>query len=506
VPLRPNILFIQTDQQMAATLGCYGSTICRTPNIDALARDGLLFTNAYASSPVCAPARASLHTGYYPSKHGITTNIYTPGCAVHELPDHPSLLGRRLQQLGYQAGFTGKWHLGFGDDRCDHPEYQSHVAAMPVLDWTDAPGALPSTRGFSGDDFPGHGGIGLGTPQYREWLRARGKELTLEKHLDPYPHNWEITSGQDTSVTYFLTENALKHMEDFVQDGRPFCYLLNYWGPHGPYCAPTEYLDLYRDTKIPPWPSWNEEQSNKPTIHDAHRTETTLGWQWEDYEKLLRTYFAAITEIDDMAGKLVRFLKDRSLYDNTLIVFCADHGDSLGVHGGLTDKTLFMYEETNRIPLIIKESAPVHRAGQTESAFVGTCDLYSTILDYAGLPAREADRDGTSLRPLIAGTAKHWRDSIVTEGFGLDFLQHSQRALRWRNFKYVFNAGGPDELYDLSSDPHEMHNLVFDPSRTDLLREAREKLDAWMTAHRDGLRERFHRLRLLDRSKQSATD
>ena len=506
MPPRPNILFIQTDQQMAATLGCYGSTICHTPNIDALARDGLLFTNAYASSPVCAPARASLHTGYYPSKHGITTNIYTPGCSVHELPDHPSLLGRRLQQLGYQAGFTGKWHLGFGDERRDHPEYQSHIAALPVLDWTDAPGALPSTRGFSGDDFPGHGGIGLGTPQYRDWLRARGKELTLEKHLEPYPHNWEITSGKDTSVTYFLTENAIKHMDGFVADGRPFCYLLNYWGPHGPYCAPTEYLDLYRDTKIPPWPSWDEEQSNKPTIHDAHRTETTLGWQWEDYEKLLRTYFAAITEIDDMVGKLVRFLKNRGLYENTLIVFCADHGDSLGVHGGLTDKTLFMYEETNRIPLIIKEPAPVHRAGQTESAFVGTCDLYSTILDYAGLPAKEADRDGTSLRPLIEGTAGEWRDSIVTEGFGLDFLQHSQRALRWSHFKYVFNGGGPDELYDLTSDPHEMHNLVFDPARTALLREAREKLDQWMATRHDGLRERFHRLRLLDRSKQSAKD
>ena len=497
---RPNILFIQTDQHMAATLGCYGSTICRTPHIDALARDGLLFTNAYASSPVCAPARASLHTGYYPSKHGITTNIYTPGCSVHELPDHPSLLGRRLQQLGYQAGFTGKWHLGFGDDRRNHPEYRNHIAAMPVLDWTDAPGALPSTRGFSGDDFPGHGGIGLDTPQYREWLQARGKELKLKKHLEPYPHNWEITSGADTSVTYFLTENALEQMDGFIAEGRPFCYLLNYWGPHGPYCAPTEYLDLYRHTKIPPWPSWNEEQDRKPTIHDAHRTETTLGWQWEDYEKLLRTYFAAITEIDDQVGRLVQFLKDRGLYDLTLVVFCADHGDSLGIHGGLTDKTLFMYEETNRIPLIVKEPAPVHRAGQTEPAFVGTCDLYSTLLDYAGLPEKETGRDGTSLRPLIEGTAKNWRDSIVTEGFGLDFLQHSQRALRWSRYKYVFNCGGPDELYDLSSDPHEIRNLVFDPASTALLREAREKLDQWMAARQDGLRERFHRLRLLDRS------
>ena len=498
---RPNILFVQTDQQMAATLGCYGSAICKTPNIDALARDGLLFANAYASSPVCAPARASLHTGYYPSKHGITTNIYTPGCSVHELPDHPSLLGRRLQQLGYRAGFTGKWHLGFGDDRRNHPEYKDHVADIPVLDWTDAPGALPSTRGLSGDDFPGHGGIGIHTPQYRDWLEAKGRELKIEKHLDPYPHNWEITSGKDTSVTYFLTENAIRHMEGFLGEAdKPFCYLLNYWGPHGPYCAPTEYLDLYRDTAIPPWPSWNEEQSHKPSLHDAHRTETTIGWKWGEYEKLLRTYFAAITEIDAMFGRLMDFLKQRGVYDNTLVIFCSDHGDSLGIHGGLTDKTIFMYEETNRIPLIVKGPAPVRRAGQTEAAFVGTCDLYSTILDYAGLPKQDADRDGTSLRPLLEGTDADWRDCIVTEGFGLDFLQHSQRALRWKNYKYVFNCAGPDELYDLSSDPHEMRNLVFDARSAGLLLEAREKLESWMIAQNDGLRERFRRLRLLERS------
>jgi arylsulfatase A-like enzyme len=493
---RPNILVIQTDQQMAATLGCYGATICRTPNLDALAHDGVLFTNAYASSPVSAPARASLHTGYLPSKHGITTNIYTPGCSVHELPDHPSLLGRRLQQLGYQTGFTGKWHLGFGDNRREHPEYRAHVKAMPVLDWTDAPGALPSTRGWTGDDFPGHGGIGLDTPPYRAWLQKCGRKLTIQKHLEPYPHNWEITSGRDTSVTFFLTEQALGHMDAFAADGRPFCYLLNYWGPHGPYTAPTEYLDLYRNAAIPPWPSWDETQTEKPSIHNAHRTETTAGWSWEDYEKLVRTYFAAITEIDDQVGRLIAFLKERGLYDNTLIVFCSDHGDSLGVHGGLTDKTLFMYEETNRIPLIVKEPAPNHRAGAMEDAFVGTCDLYSTILDYAGVSAPDRDRDGTSLRPLIEDSTSEWRDSIVTEGFGLDFLQHSQRALRWSHYKYVFNAGGPDELYDLAVDPHEMRNLVFDPGSASLLRRAREKLDTWMTDHNDRLRERFRRLRL----------
>ncbi len=501
---RPNILFIQTDQHLATTLGCYGSTLCDTPHIDALAAEGLLFHNAYASSPICTPARASLHTGLYPSKHGLQTNIYTPGCMIHELPDHPSLLGRRLGQLGYKAGFTGKWHLGFGDDRRNQEEYQAHIRAVPTLDWQNLDGALPSRRGFVGDDFPGHGGIGIDTPQYKAYLAERGLTLNLKRWLNEYPYNWEILSGKESSVSYFLTEQALSHIAGFCDQDAPFCYLLNFWGPHGPYHAPTEYLDRYRDLKIPQWASWDEEQSGKPSIHNAHRTETTMDWKWEAFQNLIRTYFAAVTEIDDQVGRLVAFLKKRGVYDNTLIIFCADHGDSLGVHKGLTDKSLFMYEETNRIPLILRAPAgdDAHR-GEVEDRFVGTCDLYSTILDFAGLPPGDANLDGCSLRPLIEGTPVAWRDEIVTEASGIDFLAYSQRALRWSHFKYVFNAGGPDELYDLGKDPYEMRNLVQE--KPELLREGRQRLDAWMERQDDGLLERFRRL-TCERDQQPLRD
>jgi arylsulfatase A-like enzyme len=494
---RPNILFIQTDQQVAGSIGCYGSSICRTPHIDALAAEGRLFANAYASCPICTPARASLQTGLYPFKHGMQTNIYNRGCMVHELPDHPTLLSRRLQKLGYSIGFTGKWHLGFGEDAQSHPEYQHHVKAAPGLARVHQAGSVPSTVGYEGDDFPGHGGIGAQTPQYRAYLERNGIDLKTRKIFDYYPDTFEVLSGPESTVSYFLTEQALAHMEGFIERGAPFYYQLNFWGPHSPYHAPTEYLDLYRDTPIPPWPSFSEDQANKPRIHFAHRTETTAHWTWEEYQTALRVYYASITEIDAQVGRLVEMLRRRGQYENTVIIFASDHGDSLGVHRGLTDKALFMYEETNRIPLIVKAPQNSGAIGIIDQRFAGTCDIYSTILDYAGLARDEAELDGRSLRPLIEGTATEWRDCIVTECSGLDFLLVTQRALRYRNFKYVFNAGDLDELYDLSRDPHELTNLSTNPEHQDLLREMRLKLAAWMEEMGDGLLERYLRLHRL---------
>lgn len=495
---RPNLLFILTDQHLATTLGCYGSTLVHTPHLDALAREGLLFTNAYAACPICTPARASLQTGLLPFRHGMQTNIYQRGCLIHELPDHPTLLPRRLRQLGYRPGFTGKWHLGFGPEPTSQPEYHHHLAACPGLARLPHHGSLPSLLGYEADDFPGHGGVGRHTPQFKAWLAARGRTFTTRSIHDHYPHTYEVTSGADTTVTHFLTERALDFIDRAGSTGQPFSYQLNYWGPHADYHAPSEYLDRYRDVHFPPWASFHADQARKPSLHDAHRTETTRDWTWTDYEACLRVYAASVTEIDAQVGRIIARLRERGLYDQTLILFSADHGDSLGIHRGLTDKALFMYEETNRIPLILKPPAggPGGRAGEREHRFVGTCDLYSTLLDYAGLPRAEAELDGRSLRPLVeADSAVVWRDAIVTECSGLDHLLTTQRALRYQHYKYVFNAGDRDELYDLAADPHEMVNLVDDPARADLRLELRRRLDAWLVAHGDGLVERYRRLR-----------
>ena len=492
----PNILFILSDQQMATALGCYGNTICHTPHLDRLAESSTRFTNAYCATPICSPARASIQTGLYPHKHGIQSNIYTRGAAIHELPDHPSLLPRRLSSLGYRCGYTGKWHLGFGDNPDSHPEYQNHIRAMPGLARTRFPGALPSTRGYINcDDFPGHGGIGTTTPQFRQYLKDNNLPFTTKSVFNHYPDTFEVTSPPESTVTHFLTENASRWLASALNSPQPFFYMLNYWGPHSPYHAPTHYVDRYRHLSIPPWPSYADPLTNKPTIHNAHRTETTAHWTWAEYETCLKYYYASITHMDDCIGRLLAQLASAGQLDNTLIIFSSDHGDSLGIHRGLTDKSLFMYEETNRIPLIIKP--PKSQASTTNANFVGTCDLYSTLLDYAGFdPTSSSDPcDGTSLRPLLEHKPVTWRDCIVTESVGIDFLLYTQRALRFQNHKYVFNAGDTDELYDLAKDPHELTNLA--PTHPDLLLTLQRKLEQWLIDHNDGLLERYRRLRHL---------
>jgi arylsulfatase A-like enzyme len=275
----PHLLLIQTDQHMATALGCYGNPIVRTPNLDRLASHGRRFTNAYCASPICTPARASLQTGLLPCHHGMTTNIYTRGCMLHELADHSTLLPRRLQGRGYHTGFTGKWHLGFGPDPESQPEWHHHVRATPALARHRFPGALPSTFGYEGDDFPGHGGVGTSTPQFRDHLARRGIEYRKRVIFEAYPHTYEVLSGPESTVTSFLTDRAVATIDDFLArpGGRPFAYQLHFWGPHADYHASTPFLDLYRDVKIPEWPSFREARtaSRDSTTPTAPRPRAT---------------------------------------------------------------------------------------------------------------------------------------------------------------------------------------------------------------------------------------
>ena len=156
---RPNIILILTDQHRLSAVGCYGQTPCQTPNIDRLASEGVRFETAYTVCPVCSPARATIMTGLYPQKHGIYSNIYNLGNSVHELPDNPDLLSRRLQSAGYRCGYTGKWHLGEGG----HGRYGLSDSA-----------ALPRNRGFEGQSLPGHGGGGFRYSEYQHYLKDNG--------------------------------------------------------------------------------------------------------------------------------------------------------------------------------------------------------------------------------------------------------------------------------------------------------------------------------------------
>jgi arylsulfatase A-like enzyme len=468
---RPNILLIVTDQHRLSAVGAYGDTPCRTPNIDRLAREGVLFRNTYTVCPVCGPARATLMTGVYPHTHGICANIHEIGCSVHGLEDRPTLLPRRLQQAGYSTGYTGKWHLG------DEQPTAFQSANKP---------SLPSSIGFEGQDFPGHGGAGEEYPQYRDWLARRGSRFAVKPWNEATTNIRAAELDMPTAATVpaYLAENTINLVNAFAQRNRPFFIALNFWGPHEPYHATSEFVDLYREVPIPPWPNFAWDSRGIPGPHQAKIHWNQKHLRWEDWEMAIRYYYARTTMIDAQIGRLYTFLEQAGYLEKTLIIFTADHGETLGSHGGLLDKGWHHFEETHRIPLILR--FPQQRfAGEEREELISSADLYPTILEYAGASWGRADVHGRSMLPLIRRAPLEWRDAVVTEFLGLGNIGTCQKTLRAGRLKYGYTFPATAELYDLSSDPHEMENLIDKPGYAGEINHMQQKLRNWMVETRD---------------------
>lgn len=493
---KPNIILIMTDQHRMDSLGCYGNKVCQTPNFDELAKDGVVFTNAYTTNPVCTPARSSIQTGLYPSKNGMETNIYCPGCRVNELIDSSRLLSRRLEDIGYSIGYTGKWHLGIGKDKKNDYEYKAHYSNNNICssNYLDSEGTLPTDVGYEGDDFPGHGEGGYRYNQYKEYLKENGLEFIVEGYDKPangYTDFGKVTSPIESTNEYYLVERTIKYLEEFKDRDKPFYFQLNFWGPHNPHYAPEKYLKLYENESFEPWISFDEDLVNKPKIHNRLRR-FDIGW--DVFEKSLKHYYAFVTSIDAQIGRLIEYLKKNDLYDNTVIIFLPDHGDSHGCHKGLENKSYHMYEETTHIPLIIKPMSDWQFSSKVES-FVNTCDIYSTILDIAGSIEEGSDSDGSSLLPFLQGKkTEAWTDCVVTEGLGVSGVLETQRMLRKKNMKYVFHTADIDELYDLEEDPYEMNNLIYNKEYSKKLMDMKKSLYDWMDNHNDFIIKDFKKL------------
>jgi arylsulfatase A-like enzyme len=474
----PNILLIFTDQHRLSAVGAYGETPCKTPNLDRLAREGVRFERAYTTCPVCSPARGTVMTGLFPHAHGVTSNVHNLGCNVSELRDRPALLSRRLEAAGYSLGYSGKWHLG--TDR-----QQAYGAPNEP--------SLPKDVGFEGQNFPGHGGGGFKYPEYQEYLARHGFEHKVRPWAEPTRQVWpagELEGPVESTVPYFLAEHTISQIDRFRRRGRPFFLWHNFWGPHGPYYVPREFIDAYRNVPIPRWANFDWASRETPGPHHAkihpHRERLT----WDDWQTTIRYYYAFTTLIDSQIGRILEHLERTGELDRTVVVFTADHGETLGSHGGLTDKGWHHFEETHRIPWIVR--FPRRKgAGAVRTEFVSLADLYPTLLDLAGA---SWDRDavhGRSLLPLIREEATSWRESVVVEFGGVNQLAATQRTLRHGDLKYGYNACCRDELYDLAADPHETVNRIDDPSYREAASQMRRRLADWMARHGDPVSYRF---------------
>ena len=449
-------------------MSCYGAPVCRTPHIDALAADSVRFTRAYTPCALCTPARASLLSGLYPHNHGALFNTGTLLPFDEERTGQGTeLYPRRLEEQGYQLGYSGKWHAGLA------PTAQS--------------------IGFQGFGPRGYGNV-WNSPEYRSYLERRSLPLP-QRHVEFYSsgdpiHRGDVSGWLSGSIEaapmHFVAETALDLLRQFVQGDHPFFLTCNFWEPHAPYLPTEDYKDRYDPSDIRPWPSFKDDLAGRPLIHRKHReiiSAAAAQADWETWAQVIARYYAQASMVDAEVGRLVAELKRLGRYDDTLIVFASDHGETIGIHGGAFDKGAMAYEEVYHIPFMIKLPGNAH-AGETRDAFVSLLDLTDTFCQVAG--TNMSRTDGRNLLPLLDDARCDWRDDFVAEFHG-HRVAYAQRILWWRKLKYVLNFADVDELYDLEQDPAELRNVIWESRYAEELAEMRARLLANLQASGDTL-------------------
>ncbi len=458
---RPNILLIHSDQHRYDCVGVNGNKLLRTPRLDRLASEGMRFTHAFCPIPLCVPERVSLLNGQWPAEHLCIANWDTeaPRPPRENLP----LSSRELNEAGYFLAYVGKWHV--------HPDK----------------GAL---------DFGFHEYIPEG--QYWRWRKDKGlpplprtKGWLGEK--DPYigPEQSKLAWGAD-HIIRVLTSRAAE-----AAQGRPFFVRWDPSEPHLPNIVPDPYCSMYPPGSIPPWNSFPDPLKGKPYIQAQQRRTWKLdGWTWDQWAPVVSRYLGEVSLLDRQVGRILDALDSLGLAENTLVIYTTDHGDMCGGHG-MIDKHFIMYDDVVRVPLIVRWPGRV-KPGTCCHAFVAhAVDLASTFCEAALVSIPDTFR-GQSLVPLLEGASDNGRPDIFSTYHGNQFGLYSQRMVRDRRWKYVWNATAEDELYDLQSDPGEIINRAAAPLCRPELSRLRGRLLAWMEATKDKLLNPWLRAQILE--------
>jgi arylsulfatase A-like enzyme len=425
---RPNVLFIFYDQLRADACGVYGGRNIATPNIDRLAAAGVRFSNATSSCPVCTPYRGMVQTGRYPTHSGIVLNF------VEAHPDQ-RCIGHVFRDAGYRTGFIGKWHLAAGFRRRDGKFEHDRGA---VIDYY---------RSHRETEFVPPGGHRLG---YDHW---QAFNFHVSFNL-PWYYGDEarklLMPGYESDGE---TEFAMRFMTDCRDHGDPFFLMVGPHPPHPPFtprACPREYL-----ARI------GEELYHPPNVPPDHPRRTD--------ELALRCYLAMCRNADDNVGRILSFLDQSGLADNTIVVFTSDHGEQHGSHGRVNK--MVPYAESVNIPLILRWPGRIP-AGTISDALYVPLDHMATLCGLAGLDAPETS-DGLDLSGAALGGSGPARDAALMMNYcsDWDFFQSGTRWPEWRGVRtrrhtYVRWLTGEEELYDNLEDPHQLVNLAA--SRLDL--------------------------------------
>jgi choline-sulfatase len=417
-----SLLFIMSDEHSRRVLGCYGHPMIRTPNLDALARRGVRFTDAYCNSPICVPSRASFATGRYPHQIRFWDNAMPYDGSV------PSW-GHRLQQHGHRVTAIGKLHFRSSDD----------------------------DSGFTEQILPLHVVDGIGDPSgmLRRPPMVRSAALQLARDAGRGDSDYQ---RYDDSITA-AAERWLRERAD-EQGGRPWMLFVSLVCPHFPLIARPAWYDLYQEDAVP------RPALYAPHDRPQHPYVTALrdcqiydrGFDEASLRRAIAAYFGLVSFVDHKVGRLLTCLGETGLAAQTRVIYASDHGDNLGTRGLWGKSSL--YEESAGVPLIM--AGPDIARGVVCHDPVSLVDCHQTILDCLGVPRHTDDKalPGTSLFAMAAGTAPP--RTILCE-YHAAGAATGAFMIRKGPYKYVHYVGMPPQLFDLDLDPGEARDLGQNP-------------------------------------------
>lgn len=440
---RPNILFILCDDLRPAALGCYGGPHVQTPNIDRLAREGVRFQNAFCTTSLCSPSRASILSGLYAHTHGVTNNFTEYPTALASFP-------KQLQQAGYATAYVGKWHMGEDNDE-----------PRPGFDW-----------------FVTH--------------KGQGKYYDTEFNLNGTKR--EVIKGYYTTV---VTDLVLDWLGKQSKE-KPWCMMLGHKAPHSFYTPEPKYEHAFDNVRVP-YPASAFKLGTKPAwvkerLYTWHGIYGPL-FEWrkkfpddrpeavKDFENMVHGYWGTILSVDDSLARLRKWLEDTQQLDNTLIVFMGDNGLLEGEHGMVDKRTA--HDPSLRIPIIVRYPGLVAAdKPKVINQIALTIDMAPSLLELCGAPPLP-DIHGRSWVKLVKDGDPDWRTSFF---YACDYEKQfpytpNVRAVRTDEWLYAHYPHGdrkPDrhkaELYNIPSDPDQVDNLVDDPRYGDKITDLQQEL------------------------------
>lgn len=466
---RPNIIVINPDQMRADALHHLGSEASYTPNIDALANDGVSFSNAFCQNPVCGPSRCSFLTGLYPHTNGHRTMSYMLRCGEKNL-------FQLLKNNGYYV-----WASGRGDSLAGQDEKWIRECINKIYNKCGSDRMVDDGRGDRN------------SKRYKSFYRG----VLHTDNTDGVCHDndYQWTAG---------CEELIRN----IKDGKPVFAFLGLMNPHPPYRAEQKYLDLIDESKIKQRIPPSVPEEHKPSMEYALKEALELdGWPEENFVKIRKTYLAMCAKVDDMVGRIVKVLKDSGQYDKTAMFFFSDHGDFTGDYS-LVEKAQNLFPDClTNIPFIIKPPKNYMADKGINDNLVELTDFYATAIDFAGVKA-DHTHFGKSLIGAIGDKSVPVRDFVCSEGgrlmsethcteevenyFGVKADEYEPRIsiqqresgehtkavmIRDKNYKFIMRLYEQDEFYDLSKG--EINNEIDNKDYGEIIQDMRMKLLKW---------------------------